>query len=89
MEDPAFPHSAFDNAIAEEIAKKNEALRTVFAGLKRGGMKNVYIVGGESLLPDSDATADGVHSTDAGFMRYADVLLPLLKKCINQNYKNI
>ena len=89
VEDPAFPHSAFDNAIAEEIAKKNDALRTVFAGLKRGGMKNVYIVGGESLLPDSDATADGVHSTDAGFMRYADVLLPLLKKCINQNYKNI
>lgn len=88
VEDPIFTHSAFDLKIAKEIKDKNEALDRVFASLKKEGIKNIYLIKGEALMPDNgESTVDGIHFTDCGFERYAHVMLPLLKEIINPQKK--
>ena len=33
-----------------------------------------------SIGHDGEATVDGIHFTDLGFMRYAEILYPILEK---------
>lgn len=40
------------------------------------GFQNIYYIGGEGAIGDDhEATVDGVHFTDLGYMRYADFLI--------------
>lgn len=81
VEDPLFTHSAFDNRMAKEIKDKNAAMNRAFESLKKQGLKKIYLVKGESLMPaNGESTVDGIHFTDCGFEQYAKILLPLLKK---------
>ncbi len=58
---------------------KNAALRDVFKTLQQLGHKKLWLVPGNTLLgDDGDATVDGTHPTDLGFMRMADALEPTL-----------
>jgi lysophospholipase L1-like esterase len=38
----------------------------------------------EMLGQDGEATVDGIHFTDLGLMRYADLLYPVIKKYLRQ-----
>jgi hypothetical protein len=59
---------------------RRAALRQAFDRLKKAGDKNLHYVRGDNLLGhDDEATVDGSHPNDVGFMRYADVLEPVLK----------
>ena len=50
---------------------------------KRQGEKNIYLLSSKDIIGhDGEATVDGIHFTDLGFMRYAEVLYPLIKKHI-------
>ncbi|MDR0988324.1 MAG: SGNH/GDSL hydrolase family protein [Prevotellaceae bacterium] len=81
VEDPRFPHARFDQKIALEIKEKNEEVAAVFETLKKRGEKNIYFLSSKDMLgSDGEATVDGVHLTDLGFMRYAELLYPLIKK---------
>ncbi|MDD2960708.1 MAG: SGNH/GDSL hydrolase family protein [Muribaculaceae bacterium] len=83
IEDPEFTHAIFDKEMAKEIKDKNEAMNTMFNILKKKGVKNIYLIKGDKLLPEGgEATVDGIHCTDTGFEHYVGVLLPLLKKVI-------
>lgn len=83
VEDPVFPHSVFDKGIAKEVKDKNETLNSIFRTLKQRGEKNIYYLSSRDIIgQDGEATVDGVHFTDLGFMRYAEVLYPILKKHI-------
>jgi lysophospholipase L1-like esterase len=59
---------------------KNEALREAYDGLRNSGVTSLYYVKTDDLLGlDGEATVDGVHPTDVGFLRMAEALAPALK----------
>lgn len=81
VENPLFTHSRFNRSIAKEVEDKNAALNAVFRSLKARGEKNIHLLSSEKMIGyDGEATVDGVHFTDLGFMRYAEMLYPVLKK---------
>ena len=83
LEDPIFTHTRFDQRIAEEVAQKNETVNAVFQSLKKRGEKNIYMISSKDMLGhDGEATVDGVHFTDLGMMRYAELVCPIIKKHI-------
>ena len=59
----------------------NVALRKAFRELTEGGDRRVFLMRGENLLGDygREATVDGVHATDLGFVLMADALEPVLR----------
>lgn len=83
VEDPIFTHTPFDTKMAREVREKNEALTALFRSLLQRGEKNIYFLSSEDIIGrDGEATVDGIHFTDLGFMRYARVLYPLLRRFI-------
>ena len=83
VEDPHFAHARFDKRIAQEVKERNEAMKEMFHKFKREGAKNIYYVSSEDMLgDDGEATVDGIHFTDLGMMRYADLLTPVLRKLL-------
>jgi hypothetical protein len=79
VEDPLFPHSRYDRRIAAEIGAKNTALRKVFDEMTEGGERDIYYVSSKNMIgSDGEATIDGIHFTDTGMVRYADLLTPLI-----------
>jgi hypothetical protein len=75
VETVMFPHSFYDKSIYGIITEKNRLLREEYEKMKREGDKNVYYLASENLIgSDAEATVDGIHFTDLGFLRFADVL---------------
>jgi hypothetical protein len=63
---------------------KNEALRAAYDGLGAEGIGGLHYVSGDDLLgDDGEATVDGTHATDVGFLRMAEVLAPVLKRLLH------
>lgn len=70
--------------IAGEVAKKNRKLHEIYTQIEKRD-KHVYLVSSSKMLgEDGEATVDGIHFTDLGMMRYADLLYPVLQKLINK-----
>ena len=71
--------------MADLIARKNALLKESYKRLKKKGDKRVYYFSNEGMIGyDGEATVDGYHFTDLGFMRYAEKLYPVLKKLMNK-----
>ncbi len=84
VEDPVFPHSFFDTKMAKEVKEKNEALAAFFRSLKQRGGQHIYFLSSRDIIGhDREATVDGIHFTDLGFMRYAEVLYPICDALLN------
>lgn len=65
--------------------ENHASLRKAFENLKSEGVAGVHYLAGDDLLGhDNEATVDGSHPTDLGFVRMADVfekaIAPLLEK---------
>jgi len=59
------------------------AVTRVYKSLLKAGDKNLFYVAGEKQIGDDfEATVDGSHPTDLGFMRQADFLEPYLKSIL-------
>lgn len=85
IEDPVFTHSCFDRIIAKEVKDKNDTLSSIFHYLKQQGDRNIYLISSKSMLgDDGDATVDGIHFTDVGFMRYVGLVYPFLKRVLSK-----
>ena len=64
-------------------AKSNATLRRIFEQrVKAGDRKLFYIPGTKLLGDDGQGTVDGVHPSDLGFMRIADVMEPVVKRAL-------
>ena len=62
----------------------NRALAAAYQRLKKAGVCRLYYVSGEKLLgDDGEATVDGTHPTDVGFLRIAHVLEPVLRLAVD------
>jgi lysophospholipase L1-like esterase len=81
VEDRTYPAGAF---LAERRARNAEsraALRRAYERLLAAGVTDLYYVRGDQLLgDDGEATADGSHPSDLGFMRQADALEAALRE---------
>ena len=85
VENPVYPHSKYDLNMQNTIREKNIALRRVFDGLKGKKEKNIFLIPSVEMIgTDGEATVDGIHFTDLGFMRYADYLYPKIQKMIRK-----
>lgn len=83
IEDPVFPHMLYDERIAKEVKRKNDTLKEIYHDLKRKNEKNIILIPSKNMLgDDGEATVDGIHFTDLGMMRYADLVCPVIKKAI-------
>ncbi|MDR3217404.1 MAG: SGNH/GDSL hydrolase family protein [Dysgonamonadaceae bacterium] len=83
VEDPVFTHTLFDERIAKEVENKNTAIRRIVNDLKANGEKNIELVPSHDMLGhDREATVDGIHFTDLGFIRFADLLMPSIESAI-------
>ncbi|MBQ8501726.1 MAG: SGNH/GDSL hydrolase family protein [Bacteroides sp.] len=81
VENPRFPNGRFNLEISDEYTRENAILQGFYKQLRKDGDKNVHFFTTENILgTDGEATVDGCHFTDLGFMRYADELAPVLKK---------
>lgn len=86
IEDPIFPHAQFDKKVAVSITNKNKVLNMVFDLLKKKGEKNIYIISSKKMLgEDGEATIDGIHFTDLGMMRYANLIYPIINEVLTNN----
>ncbi len=77
----AIPEKAFFNQESRnEVEAKNKNLFSSFQQLQQQGIEQIYYVPQEKLLGyDREATVDGVHYTDLGFMRYANRIVQYLE----------
>lgn len=78
----------YEDAILEQskrqaIREKNDALRRTFRRMVRGGGRGLYYVrAGRLLDSDGEATVDGAHPNDLGFVRMANGLEPVLREIL-------
>ena len=64
-------------------AANRDALTSVYRQCLAVGMTNLHYVPGAALLgDDNEASVDGSHPTDLGFMRQADYLDPFFRKVL-------
>lgn len=85
IENPHYPHGAFDQQVKRTIDEKNQALHREFNKLVSRGERNVYLVPAMGMIgTDGEATIDGVHFTDLGYMRYADYLYPYIDMFLDE-----
>jgi len=85
VENPIFTHLRFDRQAAEEVRAKNETIRRIFEGLQAQGDNQVFLLSSRDMLgDDGEATVDGIHFTDLGFLRYAELLYPVIKQMVNE-----
>ena len=79
IEDPNFTHTLYDERIAKEVQRKNDTLKEIFNRLKKENEKNIIFISSKNMLgEDGEATVDGIHFTDLGMMRYADLVYPII-----------
>ena len=68
-----------------DVAPQEEegTLKEIFNHLKKRNEKNIILISSKNMLgEDGEATVDGIHFTDLGMMRYADLVCPIIKKAI-------
>lgn len=83
IENILYPHMYFDQKLFTLLNEKNELLKRIFQEEKKKGDKNIFYVKADNLIGDNkEATVDGVHLTDLGFLRMAENLYPVLRKRI-------
>lgn len=81
VENILYTHMFFDQSLFTLINRKNELLAQIFREQKKSGDKNIYYVKADKLIGnDREATVDGVHLTDLGFLRMAENLYPAIRK---------
>ncbi len=82
VEDPVFPHTRFDHRIAKEVSDKNRFTREKYDQLT-ARYPNLYFLPSTDMVGhDHEAYVDAIHFTDLGFVRYADLLEPILRQIL-------
>ncbi|MBE6964951.1 MAG: hypothetical protein E7441_02830 [Ruminococcaceae bacterium] len=74
---PIIIMSAADAPVLKNIEKKRDIAFKTYSDARSGGDENVYFIDGKKLYegPFSESCrVDGVHPTDAGFFRMADIV---------------
>ena len=79
IENPNFPYLLLNETASAEQREENSAWRNLYAQLVSEGFDNIIYVRGDNLLGnDAEATVDGVHLTDLGFLRFSEALFGII-----------
>lgn len=85
VENIVYPDSLYEEKKRAAYLDKNKALRKAYQNLLSKKVENLFYVKSDDLLgTDGEATVDGIHPTDLGFMRIADALEPLLRRILKK-----
>ncbi len=85
VENIAYQGSPYVPRRFEGYTAKNTALRKAFEQMLGSGIRGLHYIPGKNLLGyDEEATVDGTHPTDLGFMRMADAMEPILRRVLGQ-----
>ncbi len=83
VEEETYASAKFVQFQRKRCVRDNAALKAAYARLRKAGVKNLYYIPGDHLLgDDGEATVDGVHPTDLGFLRIAETIGPVLDKIL-------
>jgi len=78
-----FANADFVEQKREKHNRRKKDYAQAIADLQAQGIGGLHYVSGEDILgTDGEGTVDGIHATDLGFMRFADVLEPVLRPLI-------
>lgn len=87
VEDPVFSLTCFDRKLAENVPNLNRMLRKKYDMLS-ARYPNLYFLPSTDIVGhDNEAFVDGIHFTDLGFTRYADILEPILSQILEKSTK--
>jgi hypothetical protein len=76
-----YEKASLDETSLKNVNEKNEMLRSEYKKMIDKGFSNIYYIENTGATgTDHEATVDGVHFTDLGFLRYADFLIYKFKK---------
>lgn len=85
VEDRTFTNAWIFRERREHHAKSRAALIRAYDALVSSGMRDLFYLEGDDLLgEDSEATTDGSHPSDLGFVRQADAFEPVLREALGQ-----
>lgn len=80
IENMEYTTTLFDQNRNKLWQAKNTSLHMQYELLKKQGYENIFYLGSENLIgDDGEATVDGTHFTDVGFLRFANVLYDKIK----------
>lgn len=80
IENIRYQHGWFIESTRNAYQNKNAQLKAAYDRMQKRGIRNLYYIPCDNLLgQDGEATVDGTHATDLGFMRMADVITPALQ----------
>ena len=83
VENPFFPHAIVDEKTKSDIKANNGALKNLYLKMKKEGQKKLYYITNEGMTgDDGESFVDGVHLTDLGMLRYAEHVLPIIRKAL-------
>lgn len=84
VENVPYEKGWFLSSSKDAYVKKNEALRAAYGRLRASGIKNLHYIRCDNFWGDDhDATVDGVHPNDIGFLRMADAIQRELRKLVH------
>lgn len=85
VEDRSYADSYWVPSRKERNDSSRKEYRAAYERLLKEGVTGLtYVEGNQLLRDDGEDTVDGSHPTDLGFMRYADVLTPVLQKVLGE-----
>ena len=81
IDNPFYAYYGYNEAMTDYFDKSNDAQGRLFRKLKAQGEKKIwYISGKHTVGTDNEAFVDCIHYTDLGMMRYADFLIPIIRR---------
>lgn len=81
IEDPNFPHKRFDHAARHQVDHRNAMMKERYERLAAQYPGKLNYLSADHLIgTDHEATVDGIHFTDLGFLRFADLLQPIISR---------
>ncbi len=86
VEHVEYADGRFVEARRERYAADNARLREIYAQLVKAGQRKLFSVSAAKLLgTDGEATVDGTHPTDLGFLRMVDAIEPVLRRALKSH----
>lgn len=80
VENVIYTNIQFSEQRQTAVKEKNAALKAAYEKLRKEGDRDLYYVPATNLYgSDGEATVDGTHPTDLGFLRMAETIAPVLK----------
>ena len=86
VEHVEYAEGDFVESRRERYAGDNAQLREIYRRLVKAGQRKLFYVPATKLIgTDGEATVDGTHPTDLGFVRMADAIEPVLRRALKSS----